>query len=60
VGGSTQVYEDGGGLVSFGREGRVVEVDASGNRNWELTGIEDLYVFRSQRIPSLHASERSR
>jgi hypothetical protein len=60
VGGSTQVYEDGGGLVSFGREGRVVEVDASGNRHWELTGIEDLYVFRSQRIPSLHASERSR
>ncbi|MEJ2548084.1 MAG: arylsulfotransferase family protein, partial [Gemmatimonadota bacterium] len=59
VGGSTQAYEDGGGLVSFGREGRVVEVDASGNRRWELTGIDDLYVFRTQRIPSLYASERS-
>jgi hypothetical protein len=59
VGGSTQVYSDGGGLVSFGREGRVVETDAAGNRRWELTGIEDLYVFRAERIPSLYASERT-
>ena len=59
VGGSTQVYPDGGGLVSIGREGRVAEVDATGDRRWELTGIDDLYVFRSERIPSLYASERS-
>lgn len=59
VGGNTQVYPDGGGLVSIGRAGRVVEVDPAGNRRWELTGIDDLYVFRAQRIPSLYASERS-
>jgi hypothetical protein len=59
VGGSSQVYSDGGGLVSIGREGRVVEVDAAGSRRWELTGIDDLYVFRAQRIPSLYASERT-
>ncbi|MCL7927325.1 MAG: aryl-sulfate sulfotransferase [marine benthic group bacterium] len=59
VGGSTQVYSDRGGLVSFGREGRVVELDESGSRRWELTGIDGLYVFRAERIPSLYASERS-
>jgi hypothetical protein len=59
VGGSTQVYPDGGGLVSIGRAGRVVEVGASGHKRWELTGIDNLYVFRAQRIPSLYASERS-
>ena len=59
VGGSTQVYGDGGALVSFGREGRVVEVDEFGQKRWELTGIDDLYVFRAQRIPSLYAAERS-
>ena len=59
VGGSTQGYPDGGGLVSIGRAGRVVEVDASGHKRWELTGIDNLYVFRAQRIPSLYASERS-
>ena len=59
VGGSTQVYADGGGLVSIGREGRVAEVDAFGDRRWELTGIDDLYVFRSERISSLYASGRS-
>ena len=31
VGGNTQVFEDGSALVSIGREGRMVEVDASGN-----------------------------
>lgn len=58
VGGNTQVYDDGGALVSFGREGRVVEVDPSGQKRWELTGIDDAYVFRAQRLPSLYAAER--
>ena len=59
VGGSTQAYADGGALVSFGREGRVVELDEFGQKRWELTGLDDLYVFRAQRIPSLYASQRS-
>jgi hypothetical protein len=59
VGGSTQVYADGGALVSFGREGRVVDVDEFGQKRWEITGIDDLYVFRAQRIPSLYAAERT-
>lgn len=54
VGGSTQYYDNGHGLVSFGRAGRVVEVDAAGNRAWELTGIDSVYVFRAQRINSLY------
>lgn len=54
VGGSTQGLAGGGALVSFGREGRVVEVDASGNKTFELTGIDDVYVFRAQRIQSLY------
>jgi hypothetical protein len=58
VGGSTQVHANGYGLVSFGREGRVIEVNSSGTRAWELTGIDGVYVFRAQRIPSLYASER--
>ena len=58
VGGSTQAHANGHGLVSFGREGRVIEVDASGARAWELTGIDGIYVFRAQRIGSLYASER--
>lgn len=58
VGGGTDVLPDGGALVSFGRAGRVVEVSASGDRRWELTGIDQLYVFRAQRISSLYASER--
>jgi hypothetical protein len=45
--------------VSFGKEGRVLEVDAFGQKRWELTGIDDLYVFRAQRIPSLYAAERT-
>lgn len=60
VGGSTQVYPDGGALVSFGRAGRVVEVDETGAKRWELTGIDGAYVFRAQRIPSLYAAERTR
>ena len=59
VGGSTQVYADGGALVSFGKEGRVVEVDEFGVKRWELAGIDDEYVFRAQRIPSLYAVERT-
>jgi arylsulfate sulfotransferase len=55
VGGSTQYYTNGHGLVSFGQEGRVVEVDAAGNRAWELVGIDNVYVFRAQRIQSLYA-----
>lgn len=58
VGGSTDVLASGGALVSFGRAGRVVETSATGDRTWELTGIDQLYVFRAQRIPSLYASER--
>ncbi len=57
VGGATQAYTDGKGLVSFGRAGRVVETTASGARSWELTGIDGVYVFRAQRIPSLYGSE---
>lgn len=59
VGGNSQVYADGGGLVAFGRAGRVVEVDAFGTKRWELTGIDGAYVFRAQRIPSLYAVERT-
>lgn len=57
VGGATQAYENGNGLVSFGRAGRVVETTRNGWRTWELTGIDGLYVFRAQRIPSLYSSE---
>ncbi|MFW6084475.1 MAG: arylsulfotransferase family protein [Gemmatimonadota bacterium] len=59
VGGSTQVVADRGGLVSFGRTGRVAEVDESGTQTFELTGLESLYIFRAFRIPSLYASERT-
>jgi hypothetical protein len=45
--------------MSTRRGGRVAEVDSFGERRWELTGIDDLYVFRSERIPSLYASERT-
>lgn len=57
VGGSTQYYGNGHGLVSFGRAGRVVETDPAGNRAWELTGINNVYVFRAQRIASLYPEE---
>lgn len=58
VGGGTDVLAGGGALVSFGRAGRVLESSAAGERTWELTGIDGLYVFRAQRIPSLYSSER--
>jgi hypothetical protein len=54
VGGSTQYYTTGYGLVSFGRAGRVIEVDPVGNPVWQLTGIDGLYVFRAQRVNSLY------
>ncbi|MDH3457344.1 MAG: arylsulfotransferase family protein [Gemmatimonadota bacterium] len=59
VGGGTQYYGNGHGLVSFGRAGRLVEFDEAGNRAWELTGIDGIYVFRAQRIASLYAAERA-
>jgi hypothetical protein len=58
VGGATQYYGNGHGLVTFGRVGRVVEFDEAGNRAWELIGIDGVYVFRAQRIASLYAAER--
>lgn len=54
VGGATQVYPNGHALVTFGRAGKVIEVDENGNRAWELVGIEGAYVFRAQRIGSLY------
>lgn len=54
VGGSTEYYPNGHALVSFGRAGRVVETDAAGNRAWELTGLEGIYVFRAERIIDLY------
>mgnify|MGYP001337750643 CR=1 FL=1 len=59
VGGSTQYHPDGHATVSFGRAGRVVEVDQAGNRIWELTGLDGTYVFRVQRLESLYAAGRS-
>jgi arylsulfate sulfotransferase len=56
VGGSTQYHPDGHATVSFGRAGRVIEVDEAGNRVWELTGVDGMYVFRVQRIHSLYAA----
>jgi hypothetical protein len=53
VGGSSQVLPAGRGLVSFGRAGRVVEVDAAGARRWELTDLDGIYVFRAERLPGL-------
>lgn len=54
VGGGTDYYPNGNGVVSFGQAGRVVEADAAGNRAWELTGVDGLYVFRAERIASLY------
>jgi hypothetical protein len=54
VGGNTQYYSNGHAAVSFGKAGRVVEVDPAGNRAWELSGPEGNYVFRVQRIHSLY------
>ncbi|HSM07595.1 MAG TPA: arylsulfotransferase family protein [Gemmatimonadota bacterium] len=58
VGGSTQVLAGKRALVSFGRTGRVAEVDETGAQTFELTGLESLYIFRAFRIPSLYAAER--
>jgi hypothetical protein len=55
IGGSTQpIGASGGGLVSFGTEGRVIETDAAGNRRWEVNGLEGRYVFRAERLASLY------
>ncbi len=54
VGGSTQYHPDGHATVSFGRAGRIIEVDASGNPVWEVTGLDGVYVFRVQRLSSLY------
>ena len=54
VGGNTEPYSNGHGIVSFGRAGRVVEVNELGARAWELTGIDGVFVFRAHRIPSLY------
>ena len=56
VGGATQYHPDGHGTVSFGRAGRVIEVDQTGNRIWELTGLNGVYVFRAQRLGSLYSA----
>ena len=56
VGGSTQYHPDGHATVSFGRAGRVIEVDETGNRTWELTGLNGVYVFRAQRLGSLYTA----
>lgn len=56
VGGATQYHPDGHATVSFGQAGRVIEVDGSGNRVWELTGLDGVYVFRAQRVGSLYTA----
>jgi hypothetical protein len=58
VGGATQFHPDGHATVSFGRAGRVIEVDPAGNRTWELTGLDGRYVFRAQRLTSLYTAGR--
>ena len=58
VGGSSQYHPDGHGTVSFGRAGRIVEVDGSGNKVWELTGLDNAYAFRVQRLGSLYTAGR--
>ena len=58
VGGSTEVVGTDAALVSFGRAGKVVEVDAAGTEVFDLAGLDGVYIFRAQRIPSLYASER--
>ena len=58
VGGSTQYHLDGGGTVSFGLAGRVIEVEAAGAKTWELTGLAGSYIFRVQRIGSLYNAGR--
>jgi hypothetical protein len=57
TGGSTQYYRNGHVGMSFGRAGRFVEIDETGNRAWEVTGLEGRRVFRAQRINSLYARQ---
>ncbi len=57
VGGSTERVGSSGALVSFGRAGKVVEVNAAGVETFDLTGLDGVYIFRASRIPSLYASE---
>lgn len=59
VGGSTELVGSDGALVSFGRAGKVVEVNAAGVETFDLTGLAGIYIFRASRIPSLYASERA-
>jgi hypothetical protein len=54
VGGATDYYPTGHSLVSFGQAGRVIEMDPAGNRAWELTGLDGIYVFRGERISDLY------
>ena len=54
VGGSTDYFPDGHANVSYGRAGRVIEVDPAGNRAWELAGLDGTYVFRAERITNLY------
>ena len=58
AGGGTDFFPNGHAAVTFGEAGRVVELDESGNRAWELTGLDGVRVFRVQRISSLYAPER--
>jgi hypothetical protein len=53
IGGSTQPLPGDRFLVSFGTEGKVQEVDATGRVQWEIVGNAG-YVFRAQRIFSLY------
>ena len=60
VGGNTELAgPNDGAIVSFGRAGKVVEVNAAGVETFDLTGLDGVYIFRASRIPSLYASERS-
>lgn len=57
VGGTTQYYpENAHSIVTFGRTGRVIEVDPVGNPVWQLTGVDGTYIFRVQRIKSLYTA----
>ena len=58
VGGSTQVTGTDAALVSFGRAGKVVEVNAAGSEVFDLTGLDGIYIFRAHRIPSLYSVDR--
>lgn len=60
VGGNTElVGPNDDAIVSFGRAGKVVEVNAAGVETFDLTGLDGVYIFRASRIPSLYASERT-